>query len=82
MSHKCHLHEYTCHLHLTSIRKDNSGLMNITSHLNDTINITINRPSAFTQRISYEQATKPTNFIDHISEQVLVKISSKLQILK
>jgi hypothetical protein len=76
MSHKCHLHEYTCHLHLTRIRIDNLGLMNITFHFNETINITINHPSAFTQRISYEQAIKPTNFIDYISEQVLVKISS------
>lgn len=70
MSDKCHLYTYTCDLHMTKFTINNSNSTNLTFHETNTINVNINSPSLYTQRISYEQDIKPTNFVDRIHEKV------------
>ncbi|CAF4005025.1 unnamed protein product, partial [Rotaria sp. Silwood1] len=62
ISHKCDLHKYTCYLQMTKVRIDKLSLTNMTFYESDTLNISINNPLFFSQRISYEQSIKPTNF--------------------
>ncbi|CAF3878033.1 unnamed protein product [Adineta steineri] len=76
MSDKCHLHKYTCHLEMIKSQIDTSGLTNKTLPSSKIINITTNYLSLFTQQISYEQIIKPTNFIDHIFEQIIIENNS------
>ncbi|CAF1358196.1 unnamed protein product [Adineta steineri] len=76
MSDKCHLHKYTCHLEMIQSQIDTSGLTNKTLPSSKIINITTNYLSLFTQQISYEQIIKPTNFIDHIFEQIIIENNS------
>ena len=70
MSDQCRLHEYICDLHVRTTHINTFGLTVMTSDYRTTINISINHPSLFTQRISYQQRIKPTNFVDHIDEKV------------
>ncbi|CAF1122603.1 unnamed protein product [Rotaria sordida] len=78
ISHKCDLHKYTCYLQMTKIRIDKLSLTNMTFYESDTINININNPLYFSQRISYEQNIKPTNFIDRIYEKVTIENNPSL----
>ncbi|CAF1049323.1 unnamed protein product, partial [Adineta ricciae] len=77
-SDQCYLHKYTCHLRMRQVHLNNVGGIHNTFNLSGSINITTNHLSLFTQRISNEQAIQTTNFIDHISEQVMTENSTLL----
>ncbi|CAF2047661.1 unnamed protein product [Rotaria magnacalcarata] len=76
MSDKCHLYKYTCYLNMKKITTVNST--EATFNESHTINISINSPLLYSQRISNEQDVKPSNFINRIYENVAIENSVSL----
>lgn len=75
LSDKCYFHQYTCQLESTKFKRENNGSSSVTSYLNQTVKISVDHPTWFTQRLSNEQMIRPTNFIDHMSEVVILETS-------